>query len=56
MSGLYTVAVVVVGSASVTVHADSAEEAHAIAEACITPLHVNEWSYVADEVTAAPSH
>lgn len=53
-SGHYTVIVAVVGTARVTVYADSEQEAMAVAEACITPLHVHEWSYVSDEIEVFP--
>lgn len=53
-SGLYTVVVAVVGTASVTVHAQDENEAMLVAEACVTPMHVHDWTYMGDEIEAYP--
>ncbi len=54
-TGLYTVVVAVVGTATVEVYASSEAEARAAAESCTTVMHVDEWTYWADEVLALPS-
>jgi len=45
---LFTVEVAVVGVAQIEVEADNSDDAREKAAECMSPLNIEEWSYVPD--------